>query len=71
MQSFSGCGEPAHVRRFVHVDYQLRRADDHDPKTPLVKKMQASGRPHNGAGALDEVECASLCRSAAQLYTSS
>ena len=32
-------------RAFVHIDYQVRDVDDHDPRTPILRKTAAALSP--------------------------
>jgi cation diffusion facilitator family transporter len=39
-------------RCFVHIDYQLRECDDHDPNVPIEEKIYGGPRPGSPRGAL-------------------
>merc|ERR1712014_329828 len=39
-------------RCFVHIDYQLRECDDHDPEVPLEAKLYGGPRPGSPRGSL-------------------
>lgn len=39
-------------RCFVHIDYQLRECDDHDPDVPIEAKLYGGPRPGSPRGAL-------------------
>jgi len=47
-------------RAFVHIDYQVRDVDDHDPRSPLVRKTVLANQG-NGAEPDTSGERASLC----------
>lgn len=47
-------------RAFVHIDYQIREIDDHDPRTPLARKTVQANRLCDAAQGSTEGETASL-----------
>lgn len=43
-------------RCFVHIDYQLRENDDHDPNVPIEAKLYGGPRPGSPRGALGLID---------------
>ena len=62
-------------RAFVHIDYQIRDVDDHDPRTPVARKTVEATTARLGAArvrrASDEGEDMALCHSVEMTSTSS
>jgi hypothetical protein len=59
----------------VHIDYQIRDVDDHDPRTPVARKTVEATTARLGAArvrrASEEGEDMALCHSVEMTSTSS